>query len=213
MIFGLLLNMSRGLPNYVAFVIIGIFMFQYTSSAFGNGSSAIRSSRSLIRAFNFPRASILVSMLLRDILQRIPAMIVMFIMIMAIPPHALPKATWVLFPAIFVLQAFFNFGVYLIMARFGSTLPDLSQAMSFFSRILMYASGVIFPIDRFINHPTISAIIEANPIYQLLLAYRSILIDGVIPPIEIWLFIGAWALATPLVGFVLFWFAEESYAR
>ncbi len=140
-------------------------------------------------------------------------MIVMFIMIMAIPPHALPKATWVLFPAIFVLQAFFNFGVYLIMARFGSTLPDLSQAMSFFSRILMYASGVIFPIDRFINHPTISAIIEANPIYQLLLAYRSILIDGVIPPIEIWLFIGAWALATPLVGFVLFWFAEESYAR
>jgi teichoic acid transport system permease protein len=213
LIFGVLLQMSRGLPNYVAFVIIGIFMFQYTSSAFTQGSSAIRSSRSLIRAFNFPRASILVSMLLRDILQRIPAMFVMFAMIIAIPPHAFPQLTWLLFPLIFVLQAFFNFGVYLIMACFGSSLPDLSQAMSFLSRILMYGSAVIFPIDRFINHPTISAIIEANPIYQLLLAYRTILIDGAIPPIEVWLMIGIWAIATPLVGFILFWFAEESYAR
>jgi teichoic acid transport system permease protein len=99
------------------------------------------------------------------------------------------------------------------MACFGSSLPDLSQAMSFLSRILMYGSAVIFPIDRFINHPTISAIIEANPIYQLLLAYRTILIDGAIPPIEVWLMIGIWAIATPLVGFILFWFAEESYAR
>jgi teichoic acid transport system permease protein len=213
LIFGLLLNMSRGMSNYVAFVIIGIFMFQYTSTAFTSGASAIRQSRSLIRAFNFPRASILVSILLRDMLQRFPAMLVMFVMIMAIPPHALPKLTWVFFPVIFVLHSLFNFGVYLIMARFGSALPDLSQAMQFLSRILMYGSAVIFPIDRFINHPPILAVVEANPIYQFLMAYRTTIIDGVVPPPEIWLMLVIWAIATPVVGFILFWFAEESYAR
>lgn len=213
LIFGLLLQMSRGLPNYVAFVIIGVFMYQYTSSAFNSGASAIRSNRALIRAFNFPRASILVSMLLRDILQRLPAMAVMFVMIIAIPPHALPALTWLLFPVIFVIHAVFDFGIYLLMARFGSALPDLSQAMSFISRILMYASAVIFPITRFVNHPTISAIIEANPIYQILLAYRTILIDGVVPGPGVWLQIGIWAVAVAVIGFILFWFAEESYAR
>ncbi|WP_193127687.1 ABC transporter permease [Gulosibacter sediminis] len=213
LIFGVLLQMSRGMENYVAFVIVGIFMFQYTSSAFTTGSSAIRSSRSLIRAFNFPRASILVSMLLRDMLQRFPAMLVMFVMIMAIPPHAMPRITWLLFPVIFVLHELFNFGIYLLMARFGSALPDLSQAMSFLSRILMYGSAVIFPIDRFINHPTILTIVEANPIYQFLMAYRTTMIDGVVPTPEIWLMLIIWAVATPVIGFVLFWFAEESYAR
>lgn len=213
LIFGVILGVSRGLPNYVAFVIIGVFMFQYTSGAFTTGVSAIRNSRSLIRAFNFPRASILVSMLIRDVLQRFPAMVVMFVMIISIPPHAFPSLAWLLFPVIFVLQCAFDFGVYLVMARFGSALPDLAQAMAFVSRILMYGSAVIFPIDRFINHPAIAAFIESNPIYQILTAYRSILIEGIVPPFEAWLLIVAWAVALPVVGFVLFWFAEESYAR
>lgn len=213
LIFGVLLQMSRGMTNYVAFVIIGVFMFQYTSAAFTQGASAIRQSRSLIRAFNFPRASILVSMLLRDILQRVPAMAVMFVMIIVIPPHALPATAWLAFPLLFVLHSLFNFGVYLIMARFGNALPDLSQAMQFLSRILMYGSAVIFPIDRFVNHPSILAIIEANPIYQILMSYRSILIEGLLPPAGTLVMISIWAIVTPILGFILFWFAEESYAR
>nr|WP_282852962.1 ABC transporter permease [Gulosibacter sediminis] len=213
LIFGVLLNMSRGITNYIAFVIIGIFMFQYTSSAFNTGAAAIRTSKSLIRAFIFPRASILLSMLLRDILQRVPMLCVMFIMIAVIPPHAPPNITWLLFPVVFVLQALFDFGIYCLMARFGASLPDLTQAMSFGTRILMYGSGVIFPIDRFLNHPTISAIVEANPIYQLLRAYRTILIDGVVPGPEVWIQITAWAVGTGVIGFLVFWFAEENYGR
>jgi hypothetical protein len=45
------------------------------------------------------------------------------------------------------------------------------------------------------------------------MAYRTTIIDGVVPPPEIWLMLVIWAIATPVVGFILFWFAEESYAR
>lgn len=213
LIFGVILNVGRGLPNYVAFVIIGIFMFQLTSSALSGGVTAIRQSRSMIRAFSFPRASIPVALVTRNLLERIPAFIVMFIMIAVIPPHAWPTPTWLLFPAILIFQTITDLGMMLLFARLGAAWPDLAQAMTFGTRILLYGSAVIFPIERFVSHPSALAIIEMNPVYIILTAYREILIDGTVPGPMVWLQLSAWALGFAVVGFLFFWQGEESYSR
>ena len=213
MIFGVILQAGRGLPNYVAFVIIGVFMFQFTSSSLSGGVDSIRSARALIRAFTFPRASIVISLVTRNFLQRVPAVVVMFIMIAAIPPHAPPTPTWLLFPVVLVLHTVFNLGIALFVARLGHSWPDFSQATSFIVRILMYGSAVIFPIERFVNRfPTILTIVELNPVYAFLSAYRSLLIDGVVPGPMLWVQLVAWAAGALVVGFLWFWSNEESYA-
>lgn len=213
LIFGLLLNMSRGMDNYIAFVIIGVFMFQNTSGAINSGTRVITSSKSMIRAFQFPRAALPLATLVRDYLQRVPAILVMFVIIMAIPPHELPTTTWLLFPVILVLQMVMDFGLLLLFSRLGVMLPDLAKAMAFVTRILMYGSGVIFPIDRFISHPTIMSIINLNPIYVVLDMYRLILIDGTVPPTHHWIVLGSWAFGLLIVGFLFFWRGEETYSR
>lgn len=213
LIFGLLLKMSRGMDNYIAFVIIGVFMFQNSSAAMNSGTRVIASSKSMIRAFQFPRASLPLATLVRDYLQRVPGIIVMFVIIMVIPPHELPTATWLLFPVILLLQAIMDFGLLLLFSRLGVALPDLAKAMSFVTRLLMYGSGVIFPIDRFLNHPTLMAIINLNPIYVVLDMYRLVLIDGVVPPAHHWLVLSAWAFGLLIVGFIFFWRGEETYSR
>lgn len=212
-IFDLLLNIGRGMDNFVAFILVGVFMFQLSSRAITGGTNLIRGSKPMIRAFAFPRASLAVSLVVRDIFISLPAIGVMIVAIIAIPPHEVPSITWSLFPVIFLLHTVLNLGLALLFGWFGALLPDVAQAMSFVSRLLMYGSAVIFPIDRFIDHPTLLAIVEANPLYIVLHLYRTTLIDGVVPPTTEWLSLLAWAFGLLLVGFALFWHDEERYGR
>ena len=106
-----------------------------------------------------------------------------------------------------------NLGFTMFFGWLGAVLPDLAQATSFISRFLMYASAVLFPIDRFIDQPVIMAIIEANPLYMILNLYREVLIDGIVPSLSTWLAVTAWAVGALLVGFALFWVDEERYSR
>lgn len=212
-IFGIVLQLSRGMENFVAFILIGVFMFQLSARAITGGASLIRNSKPMIRAFAFPRAALAVSMILRDFLSSLPAMAVMFVMIMAIPPHEAPNVAWSLFPIILVLQLTLSLGFALFFGWLGALMPDLAQAMSFVSRLLMYASAVIFPIERFLDHPAVLAVVQANPIYLVLDMYRSVLIAGAVPPAEQWISLSIWSLATLAVGFFLFWRDEERYGR
>ena len=212
-IFGLVLQLSRGMDNYVAFVIIGIFMFQLSARAISGGATLIRSSKSMIRAFAFPRASLALSDVLRELMTSLPAMGVMFAAIIAVPPHEFPSASWSFFPVVLGLHSVLNLGFTLVFGWLGSVLPDLAQAISFGTRLLMYGSAVLFPIDRFVDHPTVLAIIQANPIYVVLNMYRSVLMDGAVPSVSDWTMLCAWAFGLFIVGFGIFWWNEERYGR
>lgn len=212
-VFGVLLNLSQGMDNFVAFILIGVFMFQLSSRAITGGVSLIRSSKSMIRAFAFPRAALGVSMVLRDLMSSLPAIVMMLIMIIAIPPHEAPNVAWSFFPIILALHLIMSLGFVLFFGWLGARMPDLAQAMSFVSRLLMYASAVIFPVERFVDDPTVLAIIQANPIYVVLDMYRMTLMDGAAPPLESWLLLTAWAVGALVIGFTLFWWDEERYGR
>ncbi|MDN5896624.1 MAG: hypothetical protein L0H93_21710, partial [Nocardioides sp.] len=76
----------------------------------------------------------------------------------------------------------------------------------------MYGSGVIFPIERFVDsNPLIASLIQVNPIYHMLVMYREVLMDGTIPAPEHWMILGAWAVGLTLFGLVFFWRGEETY--
>ncbi len=213
LIFGLVLKAGRGTENFVAFILIGIFMFQFTNAAISQSPGVIRQQRALIRAFSFPRAAIPVSLVIRQLLQAAPGFAVMLVLIWAIPPHEQPTLLWLFFPVLLGIQVLLNLGIALGLARFGHAIPDLGQFVSFVGRILLYASGVIFPIDRFVNHPVALFVVELNPIYQFIDSYRMILMQGALPSFERWMTMLAWSIGTLVVGFLTFWLKEESYGR
>src|SRR5699024_7411638 len=58
LVFGLILNMSRDVDNFAAYVVIGILMVRFTMRSISQGTSTLLSGRAMIRAFSFPRASL-----------------------------------------------------------------------------------------------------------------------------------------------------------
>src|SRR5690625_2809775 len=58
LVFGIMLGTGRGIENFVAYLIIGIFMYRFTNTAIVAGSKAITGNSALVSAFDFPRMTL-----------------------------------------------------------------------------------------------------------------------------------------------------------
>nr|WP_275901942.1 ABC transporter permease [Brevibacterium zhoupengii] len=213
-IFGFILQTSRGVPNFIGFLVVGVFFFGFTGRCLTGGTGAIRSGASMIRGFQFPRAALPISTVVRNFLDFLPTLVVMVIVLAIIPP--LEVITWRVFLVIpvIVLQTIFNVGLACLLARLGHIVPDLTNFMSIVSRFWLYGSGVFFSIeDRLADHPALLAAMQFNPLAAYLTLVRNSLLYGVDSPPSLWLVGTFWAFGLLIVGFLFFWRGEETYGR
>lgn len=213
MVFGILLQTSRGIDNFVAYLVLGVNFFGLLQRALTSGGSIMQGSHNLLRAFSFPRASVVISWSLRTLMDFVPTVLATMVFIVAMPPHVLPGATWLIFPAVLALGWLFSLGLALLTASLTARLPDLKFIWPLFGRFWFYGSGVFFSIDRFQAHPTVVSVMGANPGYHFLKMSRDVLVYATLPTADDWLYMSVWALVTLIVGFIIFWSHEESYGR
>ena len=163
-IFGLILNVSRGVPDYIPFLVTGVFVFNFTQRAFITSSQVMRDTLPLIRALPFPRASLPLGYVLIELQQLVLSFLVLFVIVL-ITGQPL-TAYWLLVIPILVLQSLFNVGGALVLARWGASIDDVSQLLPFLIRTWMYASGVLFSIQTvhfFRVHVHLGMLAQINP--------------------------------------------------
>ncbi|GHH24819.1 ABC transporter permease [Streptomyces lanatus] len=218
-IFGKLLGTSRGIPDYIPFLVTGVFVWTFTQSSIMAGTRAISGNLGLVRALHFPRAALPISFALQQLQQLLFSMAALFVILLC---FGIPiTASWVLvLPALF-LQFTFNAGVAMVMARMGAKTPDIAQLMPFVLRTWMYASGVMFSITAMMakhkDMPSwVSTALQCNPGAIYIDLMRFALMDSFhanqLPP-HVWAIATGWALLAGVGGFIYFWKAEETYGR
>lgn len=213
-IFGVLLTTGRGIDNFVGYLMVGIFLFQYSARALTEGAKAVTGNRKLVQVLSFPRAALPLSLTLRNMLSFLPALLVMFVVVLLAPTAEVITWRWALFLPIVLLLSLFNLGLSFLAARAVASVADVSQIIPFALRIWFYTSGVFFAYDRFAgDSPELLAILEANPMHVFLTLARDALLYGQDSPAAYWWQAVAWAFGLALVGFVVFWLAEEKYTR
>jgi teichoic acid transport system permease protein len=216
LIFGLLLGTSRGVDNYIPFLVTGVFIFTFTQSSVLAGTKAISGNIGLVRALHFPRASLPISITLQQLQQLLMSMGVLLVIV--VMSGEVPSASWLLVIPALILQSVFNAGLAMAMARLGSKITDLSQLMPFLLRTWMYTSGVMYNLSAKLHDAPhiVKFLLEINPIAIYIDLMRFALIDSFtaaqLPP-HVWLLAGLWALFAGVGGFVYFWKAEEEYGR
>ncbi|MEV5612872.1 ABC transporter permease [Streptomyces sp. NPDC052225] len=217
-IFGVLMGTSRGVPDYVPFLVTGVFVWTFTQSSVMAGTKAISGSLGLVRALHFPRASLPVSYCLQQLQQLLFSMVALVVILLCfgVPP----TMSWLLVIPALVLQFVFNTGLALIMARIGAHTPDIAQLMPFLLRTWMYVSGVMWSLTHLSAGkdfpPVLIALLKANPAAVYIDLMRFALIDSFsadqLPP-HVWALAVGWALLFGVGGFIYFWKAEETYGR
>jgi teichoic acid transport system permease protein len=218
LIFGKLMGTSRHVPDYIPFLVTGVFVWTFTQSSVMAGTKAISGSLGLVRALHFPRASLPVSYCLQQLQQLLFSMcaLVVILLCAGVPP----RASWILAVPALTLQFVFNTGLALVMARLGARTPDIAQLMPFLLRTWMYTSGVMWSLTHLTSGrdvpPVVMTLLQINPAAVYIDLMRFSLIDSftksqLVP--HIWPLAIGWALLAGVGGFIYFWKAEETYGR
>jgi teichoic acid transport system permease protein len=216
LIFGIILNTKGGVPNFIAYLCCGLFVFNFTTAVVQQGTASIAGNLGLIRALHFPRAALPIAVMLTQFQTLIMSVFVLIgIVLITGEPITLD---WLLLPPALLLQAIFNVGLAFFMARLGANLTDLKQVIPFVMRTWMYASGVLYSVENFEKHlPEWAAkIVEANPLLIYIELARHALMESAplassVP--KLWVMAVAWAVLFGIGGFVYFWRGEQEYGR
>ena len=144
LVFGILFQQNRGIYHYTAYLVTGVFIFSFTERSIVTGSTVMRANIALIRALHFPRACLPLAYVMVEFQQLLVSMLVLFPIVL-ITGEPLTWYWLFLVPAL-LLQATFNMGAALIMARLGAGAQDFSQLIPFLTRIWRYFCGVMYSI-------------------------------------------------------------------
>ncbi|MET8408255.1 ABC transporter permease [Streptomyces sp. NPDC005195] len=217
-IFGVLLGSKKGVPDYIPFLVTGVFIWTFTQSSIMAGTRAISGNLGLVRALHFPRAALPVSFALQQLQQLLFSMVALIVILIC---FGVPVSmSWLLAVPVLVLQFTFNAGVAMVMARMGAKTPDIAQLMPFILRTWMYVSGVMWSLDKVLGKDDlprwVMVALESNPAAVYIDLMRYALIDSFkahqLPP-HVWAVAIGWAVVAGVGGFIYFWKAEETYGR
>jgi teichoic acid transport system permease protein len=161
LIFGELLHINRGVPNYLGFVVTGVFVFNFSQRSFISTSSVMQDNIDLIRALQFPRAALPLGYVIIE-LQQISLSLVVLVPVLLATGEPVTWYWLLAIPAL-ALQTMFNIGCGLLVARMSAHVSDITQLLPFLTRTWLYVSGVIFSISTLDISATAKSLLQVNP--------------------------------------------------
>ena len=172
LIFGVVLNASRGVDNYIFWLVIGLFVFRLTQSTVMQGAVSITSKQGLVRSLRFPRVLLPVSSTIGELITFAFEIVVLLVFAFATGEGV----SWriVFLPVALSLHTAFNFGCALVVARCNDSFRDVEKLLPFVFQMLRYLSGVMVPLalleDR--GPKILHLILSWNPLVWIIDIYR-----------------------------------------
>lgn len=212
LVFGVILQTSRGMDNFVGFLVLGVVFFQNSIKGLNSGNTLIQKSQGMIGSFQFPIAVIPCASAMSNFFNGLaPVGVGLIVALLTQPEVSIPASLLGILP-LYLLVHMFGLGCIFWSARITAMVPDFKSVISIGSRALFFLSGVFFTIERFDGHEVLQQIVQLNPIYQFLASARLLVLEGAWPSLGIWAYMSLWAFALPVSGLLYFWAGEDKYA-
>ena len=211
--FGVILDTRRGDPNYIGFLLSGLFAFYFTRSSITGGAKSLRANLRLIMSRQFPRLALPIAAVLEAgagfVFSLIP-----FYLIVGFGAGDWPLIQTTSIVLIVPLHAVFNVGLTSLLALVSVPFRDVERAMTFALRLWLYMSPVLFPLDiRLASAPSwLIELLRFNPLAPILGMYRWALLGREMEPYMLWGSLG-WALVMGVGGLLAFRRFEDRMVR
>jgi teichoic acid transport system permease protein len=212
LVFGVMLGADRGIDNYLLWLTIGVFVYRYISVGIQEGGRSIVSNVGLVRALQFPRALLPISVVIGNVFTLGFELAVLGAL--AVLTGEGISMRWLALPFVVAFQTMLVMGGAFVAARLTDSFRDMQQLIPFLFRLAQFVSGVMYPIDRYIAnaHGAFRTVLTWNPIAPILDLYRWVLmgtpIDAAATARS-----GAISVAVLWLGFRYFVAAEARYGR
>lgn len=199
---------SAGVANYPVYLLSGIVMFNFFNECCAMGISAITSNSALITKVYVPKYIYPLARALSSLVNLgfslIPLMIVTF------ATGLWPRPAFVLLPFPIICMMIFSLGMSYFLSTSMVFFKDTQFIWNVLSTVWLYVTP-IFYTESIITNEWLLKLFHCNPMYQFIYFVRSILIDGVSPSPEHYLYCMLLSVIPFILGFVFFKKNEDKF--
>lgn len=196
--------------NFVPYLIVGVFVFEFFSGCFGSGAKAITGNTKLVQSLGFPRILLPVSVVVEQAMRMVPVVILLAGLLAVFGEPF--TWSWLLIVPVLCLMALFNLAVALVVARLSVRTRDVQQLIPIITRVLFYVSGIFFNVEGALEgHPALLTMVQLIPTYDFIAIARDVLLDGYSAAPLVWASALVWAFGGIVFATIFFWRDEARY--
>ncbi len=191
---------GSSIPHYTIYLFCGNLVFSYFRDSTTQGMEALSSNAPIFTKCNVPKYLFLLSKNVESLINFGITIIILFIFCIIDGITFTWKFVLLIYPILTVFL--FNVGVGFILSALRVFYKDISYLWRVFTLLVMYVSAIFYSTKTYSE--TIQKLFYINPIYTYITYFRSIIIDGVIPSIEVHALMLIYAVVFTSIGLLIY---------
>ena len=171
---------GRNQPHYIIYLFCGNIVFSFFTDSTSGGMGSLLSNAGIFTKINVPKYLFLFSKNVSSLIN-FGLTFAVFLIFCIIDKITFTWAfTSIIIPI--VCLVIFNLGMGLILSALFVFFRDMQYLWSVFTMLLMYMSAIFYTVDSF--SPTVQKLFLLNPVYVYIKYFRSAVIYGEFPSLE-----------------------------
>ena len=167
------------IENFPLYLLSGQVIFNFFNDTTTSSMGAIISNGSLIKKIYVPKYLFVLSRVFSSFINLMASFTALMLVMVAMRVEMNLTVVFVPIPLLFLVG--FSLGIGLILAAITVKFRDIMHLYSVFTTALMYLTPVIYPMS--ILPDWLSPIVKANPVTNILLMFRDVMLNGNFPNI------------------------------
>jgi homopolymeric O-antigen transport system permease protein len=200
---------ANGTPfDFVLYVIAGLLPWMAFSEALTRANTCIIENVNLVKKVLFPLEVLPINCTLSSYVNSLAGTLLL-VGIVLVTRGKLPWTTMLL-PFVVLPQLLLTAGIAWFLASFGVFMRDLAHIMGLVLTVWMFLTPIVYPESMV--PVALRPILRLNPFTAVVIGYRNLLLDGVLPTMHLWLYLGGVSLAAFILGFHWFIRTKKAFA-
>jgi teichoic acid transport system permease protein len=170
-VFGLILEGRRAQENFLTYLVVGVFAFQFTAMSMNGGANLVKQNARLLANVRFPRLILPMVGVAESFVGYIVSLSAVFIV--SLTTSIVPSIDLLWLVPVLLIHTVFNLGLSALTARWVVPIRDLGNLIPHLTRFWFYLTPIIWGLSFLEGKPDWAVnLIRANPMYSIVQLYR-----------------------------------------
>lgn len=188
------------IENYAVYLLIGTVTFNFFSESTQMALGSIIQSASLITKVYIPACIFPISKIIASGINLAFSTLALYVIIFI---QGIPLSfTHLLIPVLYIMLAVFSFGIGLILASVTVYFRDMQFIYNVVVVVWTYLTPLFYSAD--IIPQQFQALYQANPMYQYVTFFRTLVLEQQIPSLERFIWCAGYAVLFALIGWFIY---------
>lgn len=192
---------GRNMEHYTIYLFCGNIIFSFFSDSTSGGMGSLLANAPIFTKINVPKYLFLFSRNISSLINFGMTLLVFFLFCIIDGVTFTWAFLMLIIPIVFLV--IFNLGVGLILSALYVFFRDMQYLWSVFTMLLMYMSAIFYQVTEEV-FGVFAKLFYINPVYVYIDYFRTIVLEGTVPSLEVHALVVGYALLAFGIGAIIY---------